>query len=241
MSDYLTTPEWGETRSIYKKLSEEFKVLTNPYAVQLDARTKLMLDHLILGIDEVDLVVDQLPTKSERDDITASILKFLGDKEKVWKHPLATDSLTLKIQNINYIVQELNVQDRFHKAAYNIFDFTERKRHTVSEQELIDFVMQEGKATAELPLSIMGIAPSHAFAKFFTILCTLMGIADLIVDARSDYKAKYIAVKPSISLYLKLNAILIKYGLKLIWIFPKKISFLIYCIKFSFLLMTSKD
>lgn len=241
MSDYLTTPEWGETRSIYKKLSEEFKVLTNPYAVQLDARTKLMLDHLILGIDEVDLVVDQLPTKSERDEITASILKFLGDKEKVWKHPLATDSLTLKIQNINYIVQELNVQDRFHKAAYNIFDFTERKRHTVSEQELIDFVMQEGKATAELPLSIMGIAPSHAFAKFFTILCTLMGIADLIVDARSDYKAKYIAVKPSISLYLKLNAILIKYGLKLIWIFPKKISFIIYCIKFSFLLMTSKD
>ncbi len=241
MSDYLSTPEWGETRSIYKKLSEEFKVLTSPYAVLLDARTKLMLDHLILGIDEVDLVVDQLPTKLERDTITASILKFLSDHKKVWHHPLATESLTLKIQNINNIVQELNIQDRFHKAAFDIFEFTERKRHTTNKQELIDFVMLEGKATAELPLSIMQIAPSHAFAEFFTILCTLMGIADLIVDARSDYKSKYIAVKPSIGLYLKLNVILIKYGLKLIWIFPKKISFLIYCIKFSFLLITSKD
>ena len=241
MSGYLTTPEWSETRSIYKKLSDEFNVLTGAYDIHLTPRTKLMLDHLILGIDEVDLVVDRLSLQSERDEITGSVLKFLSNSEKNWTHPLATDSLTIKIQNIKYMVEELKVEDRFHVAAAQIFDFTERKRHTLNQQELIDFVMREGKATAELPLSIMQIAPSHAFAKFFTILCTLMGIADLIIDARSDYKSKYILLKPSFKLYFNLITILIKNGIKLIWNFPKKFSFLIYCIKFSFLLLTTKD
>lgn len=241
MSDYLKTPEWSETRSIYKKLSEEFDVLTSAYSVQLDTRTKLMLDHLILGIDEVDLVVDELPTKKERDEITASILTFLNDAKKTWSHPSASESLTIKIHNLKYIVQELNIGDRFHKAAFEIFDYTERKRHTINQTELIDFVTKEGKATAELPLSIMQIDPTHAFAKFFTILCTIMGIADLIIDARSDYNSKFIVLKPNFKLYFKLNFILIRDGLKLIWIFPKKISFLIYCIKFSWLLITSKD
>ncbi|MFT6335183.1 MAG: hypothetical protein ACI86M_001527 [Saprospiraceae bacterium] len=101
--------------------------------------------------------------------------------------------------------------------------------------------MLEGKATAELPLSIMKIESTHAFGKFFNNLCRLMGIADLVIDAKSDCESNNITIKPHLNRYFKLNWLLVKDGLKLIWKFPKRIHFLVYCIKFSVLFLIAKD
>ena len=238
---YLHEPNWKLTRSIYKRLSDEFHVLTGAYGIVLSDRQKLMLDHLILGIDEVDKSIDEIPSFEKREEVTQSLLKFLGDKEEYWANPLKTDSLTDKMLVLKKITQELKIENRFSEAVSEIFNYTEQKRHVPNEDELIELVMLEGKATAELPLSIMSVESNHSFAKFFIQLCTLMGIADLIVDAKSDYKSNYIVLKPKLELYLKLNIILIKEGVKIFWNFPKKGSFLLYCIRFSWLLMTSKD
>jgi len=241
MKDYLKDVEWGSTRSIYRKLSDQFHVLTNPYAIEVNERLKLMLDHLILGIDEVDQVIDVIPKKADRDSITESMLGFLKDGSSNWNHKLAPISLTRKMETLKRIVIELHTQERFCKAVEKIFRYTEEKRHTLDRNELIELVQLEGMATAELPLSILQVDPSHAFSGFFVKLCTLMGVADLIIDARSDYKSDYISTKPNLKMYLKLNWIMIKNGLSLIWGFPKKMSFLFYCIQFSFLLITSRD
>jgi hypothetical protein len=237
----LNTPDWKSVRSIYQKLSLEFHVLTTPYDVKLDDDTKLMLDHLILAIDSVDQSVDEIIERHERQDLMDSIIQFLINPNERWTHKLASSILEERIMTLKAIVKYLKVDERFHKAVSNIFKHTEEKRHVEYEAKLIELVMKEGVATSELPLSIMKINESHPFAKCFITLCTLMGIADLIVDARSDYRSNYIAVKPSISLYLNLHWILIKNGLSLIWHFPKKISFLLYCIRFSFYLLFSRD
>lgn len=241
MKDYLQVPEWESARSIYRKLSDEFNILTDAYSISLNKRRKQMLDHLILGIDEVDVVVDPLPNIQDREDLTSSILTYLSSDQDAWSHELATPSLISKIQVIKRIVKELGVEKRFHKAAFHIFKFTEEKRHTLNTDTLVQLVMQEGEATAELPLSIMQIEAEHPFVHFFTNLCRLMGVADLVMDARSDYKSNYIALKPNLKLYWKLHAIMVKEGLKLVWNFPHKIKFLLYCIRFSLLLFTTKD
>jgi len=237
----LSLPDWTTTRSIYKKLSDEFHVLTEAYSVSLDERTKLFLDHLILAIDEVDQAVDEIETKVNRDDITNSILKYLSNQEFTWNHKLASPILATKIQILKSIVLELKVSARFHKAVVNIFHFTEVKRHTTDPKELIELVRKEGQATAELPLSIMQIEPTHAFGLFFQHLCMLMGIADLVIDAKSDFRANYISIKPKFSLYVKLIYLVIKDGCTLIWRFPNKLKFLLYCISFSFALLRSTD
>ena len=241
MSDYLTIPDWDSTRSIYQKLSKEMHVLTDAYRLMLDKRTILMMDHLILAIDEVDQAVDELPTKDGRDDITSSMLAFLLNDHETLIHELASESLSQRMQILKKIVVELEITDRFHEAVSEIFDYTERKRHTKNEAELIEMIMLEGKATAELPLSIMKIDSTHAFGQFFNNLCKLMGIADLVIDAQNDYKSNYISIKPRFFLYTKLNWILIKEGLKIFWKFPERVHFLIYCIKFSWLLLFAKD
>jgi len=180
--EYLYLPDWNDTRSIYKKLSDEFHVLTNAYSVELDRRTKLMLDHLILTIDEVDQSVDELQTKIERDSLTNSILQYLQNTEPEYTHVLAKPSLSKKIDILKSIIKELHITDRFYAAATKIFNYTEQKRHTTDQNELIQLVQLEGEATAELPLSIMGISSHDSFGLFFNRLCMLMGVADLVID-----------------------------------------------------------
>ena len=239
--NYLQEPNWKLTRSIYKKLSEEFHILTSAYGIVLTERQKLMLDHLILGIDEVDKSIDEIQLFELREEVTQSLLMYLSDQDEQWENPLETSSLSDKMLILKKITQELNVEKRFSKAVSDIFKYTEQKRHVLKKDELIKLVMLEGQSTAELPLSIMSVEPNHPFAKFFVQLCTLMGVADLIVDAKSDYRLNYIELKPSFGLYVKLNWILIKEGIKIFWNFPKKVSFLFYCIRFSWLLITSND
>ncbi len=238
---YLYKIDWSTTRAIYKKLSEEFHMLTGAYSIVLDERTKLMLDHLILGIDDIDQTIDNLPTKAARDSITNSIINFLQNDQSSWLYSDANHALKLKVQTLKLIVKELNIEKRFLQAATNIFNFTEEKRHVDNKNTLISLVLKEGQATGELPLSVMNIPEDHDFGIFFTKLCTLMGVADLIVDARSDYRAKQISLKPNFALYLKLIKILLVEGLSLIWHFPRKWSFFKYCITFGLALILEKD
>lgn len=239
--DYLNKPDWTRVRSVYKKLSQELHLLTDSYAVKIDHRQKLMLDHLILGIDVVDKSVDELETQSARNDLTQSIAGFLKNEDLTWIHELASELLQEKMVILKRIVKERDIEFRFLAAVQNIFKYTEEKRHSLTIDELITLVKLEGEATAVLPLSIMGIDKKHAFAGFFKSLCMLMGLADLIVDARSDYRSNYISLKPTLGLYLRLNAILIKEGLSLIFRFPRKLRFLSYCIRFSLALLLAKD
>jgi len=237
----LAQPDWSSVRSIYKKLSEDFHILTQAYQIKLSPQRKLMLDHLIIGIDTLDGFIDDLPEKNQRDSITKSLTAYLRHKETPLDHRLADSALKGNMNTLKLIVHELKIEDRFVDAAEAIFHNTEIKRHTSKQKDLLNYIMLEGAATAELPLSFMGVSKSHPFASFFRNLCKLMGIADLIVDARDDYKSKRLLYKPNLSLYFNLNIILIKEGLKLIWNFPDKFQFLLYCIRFSWLLITSKD
>lgn len=233
----IPSPDWSNVRSIYKKLSDEFHILTGPFGVNLDSKTRAYLDHLIIVIDDVDQCVDELSTKESRDEITGSLISFLKGPDREWNNPLATDRMMRQMGILKEVILESKVQDEFIEAAESIFYNTEAKRHTPDLDLLIDYVLKEGEATARLPLSVIGCRDNKAFTAFFTRLCTLMGIADLIFDARSDYRSNYISVKPSLSLYLKLHRIMIREGWKLLMSFPKKRQFVSYCLRFTWALV----
>jgi len=235
--NYIPEPNWANVRSIYKKLSDEFNVLTDSYHIVLSNTTKRQLDHLIIIIDDVDHCIDEIPDKHTRDTITTSLVDYLGNNENHWSHPKANKSLEKQIAIIKTIVIRENIQSIFIDAAKKIFTATELKRHTLSTNELIELIKLEGQATALLPLSFLGIKVTDPFGIFFTRLCMIMGIADLVFDARSDYKMNYIKIKPTIMLYIKLNYIVLIEGIKLIASFPKKFRFLVYCFTFTMALI----
>jgi len=228
----LPEPSWDGVRAIYKKLSAQFHILTDPYGLQLDTQTKMYLDHLILAIDDLDSCIDDQAAKEIRDSITDSLIAYLRSDAIHWEHTNVSDVLKQKIENLKFIVTDLGIEDSFIEAATTIFSMTEIKRHTDNTDELIAYVKEEGRATAMLPLSIMRISPASQFGIFFTRLCMLMGIADLIFDAYEDKRNGLIRVSPSFRLYMKLLTFLTVEGLKTIFSFPRKIRFLIYCLGF---------
>ena len=233
----IPSPSWDGVRNIYKKLSEEFHTLTSAFDIEIDAQTKIYLDHLIIAIDEIDNCIDELPSKELRDTITNSLVTFLSDDTTHWSHPDATKEFSLKIENLKAIVQKQNIETKFVGTAETIFHNTEIKRHTKNIDDLIAFIIEEGKATAILPLSILSIKADTPFGMFFTNLCMLMGIADLVFDAREDFRKGFIDVKPSFELYRKLVKIVIKDGISLLLSIPKKLKFMVYCFKFTLALM----
>ncbi len=233
----LLPPSWKGVRTIYKNLSDEFHVLTDSFNVKIDLQTKIHLDHLIIAIDEVDNCIDELPTKAQRDSITKSLTDFLANDKELWYHPNATETLSLKIQNIKLIVRKEQIGDEFIDASKTIFHNTEIKRHTKNPDELIQFIIREGGATARLPLCFLGIKPDIPFGKFFTDLCMLMGIADLIFDANQDFQKGFISLKPSFKLYVKLFYILIVDGTKLLLSIPRKLKFINYCLRFTLIMI----
>lgn len=234
---YEADPDWTGIRSIYQKLSREFDVLLAPYQIKLERTDKMMLDHLIIAIDLVDQFIDDLPTRKGRDEVTTSLVNYLSNQQLNWLHPGVPNKLSASMAVLKDMVTDRNVVDRFTSAAKQIFLNTELKRHTKDRYELISLIKLEGRATAELPLSIMGVDANTPFGKFFTNLCRLMGVADLMIDAGADYRSKCMVVRPSFSLYWNLNSILIVDGIKLLRQFPKKRSFLFYCIRFSISLL----
>ena len=235
-SRILKPPSWKGVRSIYKKLSDEFHILTGAYKIKIGNETKLNLDHLIVVIDEVDHCIDNIPQRKDRDSITQRMIEFLRNDELSWSHPYASKELVSKMENIKQVVHREKIIEEFVAAAEAIFLNTELKRHSVDINEVIDFIRKEGAATARLPLSILKIDPKHPFSLFFTKLCTMMGIADLVFDAKQDYKNKIISFKPSLGLYYKLNKIMIVDGFRLLWSFPNSFLFLWYCVKFTWAL-----
>jgi len=235
----ISSPSWDGVRKIYKKLSEEFHTLSNAFDITIDPETKIYLDHLIIAIDEIDNCIDELPTKKLRDEITEGLVNYLSDNAEHWNHSQSNNSFSTKIENLKRVVQNQNVEAQFVDAAETIFHNTEIKRHTNNIDDLIEFISQEGKATALLPLSILKIKPEVPFGMFFTNLCIIMGIADLVFDAREDFRKGFIVVKPSFELYRKLIHIVIRDGISLLISIPKKLKFLVYCFKFTLALMRS--
>lgn len=233
----IPSPSWDQVRTLYKKLSDEFNILTDSYKIELSEETKIHLDHLIIVIDDVDQCVDETTDKATRDSITSSLVAYLDNEEELWSHPQATSLMKRQIGIIKTIILQEGIQEEFIEAAKTIFEVTELKRHTDSIEELIRLIKIEGEATARLPLSILKVGHKEKFGVFFSRLCMLMGIADLIFDAREDFKLGYILIRPTFKLYLQLIRITIVEGVKLVLSFPNKIKFLIYCSKFALALI----
>ena len=80
MSHYSTgisnigPPDWTKVCKIYQRLSDEFEVLLEPYAIHLTSQQKQLLDHLIIAIDRIDNFIDKIEDKTDREIAVTTIM-----------------------------------------------------------------------------------------------------------------------------------------------------------------------
>ena len=234
-------PDWTKVRKIYQRLSDEFEVLLEPYAIHLSSHQKIMLDHLIIAIDRIDDFIDNIEDKTEREMAVTTIMQSIQLGPFLHQNSSLTASIDSNIFMLSTIVSDLGIQVGFERAAAEVFFNTEAKRFVHNRSELLEHIILEGKATAQLPISVLQLNKKEAFESFFTDLCVLMGIADLLVDLRKDYKTGLIQVVPSLFFQIQLLWILFQRSLVLFVKFPNKWSLLGYCIRFGWLLLREKE
>ena len=229
----LRIVDWSQVRPIYKKLSDEFEVLTSSFSFKLTKTSKIHLDYLIIAIDVVDEVLDEIELKEDRDLLSRQMVEFLKGDDSLLQNRFSSILLNQRLNDLRKIIQYSSSIEIFVKAAEDIFHFTESKRHVQNKRDLLDQVQIEGKATAAMTLALMEAEATAEFRDFFSRLCQLMGIVDLIFDAREDYKSNKIKIAPSIGLYFSLVKITIVSGLSIFFLAPRKWTFIKYCVRFS--------
>jgi len=231
---------WKGVRPIYKKLSDEFHVLLSAFDITIDDTTKIYLDHLICCIDRVDDILDGLADREVRLLLSKSMIQLInGDRDDLPRE-LKYPALQVSLLNLRWVAEKLSFKVALIEAAKVIFTKTEDKRHVEDIDLFIQMVQEEGKATATLPLLIIGALSNEGFTHFFTRLCRLMGVADMVADARSDYKSKIISFKPTLRIYIKLIGLTLTEGIQLLMMIPHKFRFVQYCFRFSTILWKSK-
>jgi len=231
--------DWNGVRPIYKKLSDEFNVLLSAFDVVIDETTKVYLDHLICCIDRVDDILDGLSDRKQRQELSKAMIDLIKGDISILPQEFNYPALQMSLLNLKWIAEKLGVKSMIINAANTIFTKTEDKRHEKEIETFILMVQEEGVATAKLPLSIIGEQSNDNFTYFFTRLCRLMGVADLVADARSDYRSNIISFKPTLRIYCKLIGLTISEGFQLLRVIPHKFRFLQYCFRFSTILWKS--
>jgi len=201
--------------------------LLRAFDCHLSAQKLLYLDHLLACIDEVDRVLDDLPQPILRNTLSNQILNVLTGKPFNLKG--FPETLEKRIIILKTIVEELGIEEKFAAAVSKIFKVTEAKRYEKNWTQFINFFIDEGRATAILPLSVMGSQATTSFIKFFESLCSIMGIADLLIDFNRDFKLNQIVIKPTLGRYFYLLRKLAYSGIRLVRLIPHKRRFIAYC------------
>lgn len=234
-SEVLVDPiDWTNVRPIYRKLQDDFYLITDPFGINLSERDNLFLSHLIGAIDSIDRILDNLPDKLERAGFAWSLLRYLEGNSDHIESDAITDELCWRMKNLRHIIVIRGVREEFCETAARIFDCTESKRWAKERKLLIRFLKEEWRLAGHLTVLVMRHASNSSFERFFYLCCEMMFAIDLIRDAKTDYANDEISIKPTIGLYLVLFFDFVVRLPKLLSRFPKRSNLVKYAAGFLY-------
>lgn len=225
--------DWTNVRLVYKKMQDDFWLITSPFGITLDDRTRLYLAHLIGTIDSIDRTLDELPDLPQRERFAEALTDYLAGKTETIESEFTNVEVNRRMKNLRGAIILQGVQDEFCQTVTRVLTHTEAKRSATTEREMIDQMREEWRLTGRLTVLVMGAKSTPDFEKFFYLCCEMMTAVDMIQDARDDYRNGQISVPPRASLYLRLLSEFLLPMPKLIWRFPRPLNLLRYT--FSFL------
>ena len=216
-----------ESRPIYYKVEENFDLLTSSYGITLSQEVRDDLACLMRAVDLVDSCLDNIDTAHYRLLFTLSLLEYLRDIEFQFPKEFP-NSLVVALHSLRQVIHDNEIVEPFSLSLESIFLHTESKRSASKISDFLQHIKEEGLATAQLPLLIIGKIKNEAFTSMFIEMCQSMGVADLLMDARDDYKKGLNPFKPKLNLCTAILRDLIPSGIKLFWKFPQKLNLIKY-------------
>ena len=233
-SGKFTAPQemdWSNVRGVYRKLQDDFHLLTEPFGIFVPADRNLDLSQLIGAIDVVDRELDTIDEANDRESFIGSVLGFLrGDSVELKVD--ASGEMTDRMWILREAIERLEIQDEFCDTVQKVVDHGEEKRVAQTDAEMIHHLVEEWRLTGVLPVLFLRELSTPAFEKFFYLCCATMPAIDMIQDARMDYRSGQISVRPSLVLHFKLMMIFFGPLPKLLFLFPSPLTLVRYAMSF---------
>lgn len=223
--------DWTNVREVYKKLQDDFHLLTEPFGIFVPEDRNRDLAQLIGAIDVVDRELDRIEEVESREVFITNVLSFLRG-ESVELNVDASVELADRMMILREAIERLGIQKKFCDTVREVVDHGEAKRLASTNDAMIHHLVEEWRLTGMLPVLFLGELATPAFEKFFYLCCATMPAIDMLQDARMDYRSGQIGVRPSIGLHLKLLKVFCCPLPRLLFLFPSPATLLRYAFSF---------
>lgn len=223
--------DWTNVRKVYKKLQDDFHLLTEPFGIFVPEDRNLDLSQLIGAIDVVDRELDRIDEAEGREIFIGDVLKWLrGQSAEL--NVAASEELSDRMTILKEAIERLGIQEKFCNTVQEVIQHGEAKRLAETDEDMIHHLVEEWRLTGVLPVLFLREFSTPKFEKFFYLCCATMPAIDMLQDARMDYRSGQIGVRPSIRLHLKLLKVFCVPLPKLVWLFPSPLTLVRYAISF---------
>jgi len=223
--------DWTNVREVYKKLQDDFHLLTEPFGIFVPEDRNRDLSQLIGAIDVVDRELDGIEEAESRDIFVGEVLAYLRGKSST-VNVEASRELTDRMAILRAAIERLGIQEKFCNTVKEVIDHGEAKRIADTDSEMIHHLVEEWRLTGVLPVLFLREFSNTKFEEFFYLCCATMPAIDMLQDARMDYRNGQIGVRPSIRLHLKLLKVFCSPLPKLVWLFPSPLTLIRYAMSF---------
>ena len=223
--------DWTNVREVYKKLQDDFHLLTEPFGIFVTEDRNRDLSQLIGAIDVVDRELDRIDEADSREVFIDNVLAYLRGESAELKVD-SSDELSDRMAILKEAIERLEIQSEFCDTVEEVIDHGEAKRLAKTDGDMIHHLVEEWRLTGVLPVLFLREFSTPAFEKFFYLCCATMPAIDMLQDARMDYRNGQIGVRPSIGLHLKLLKVFCAPLPKLVWLFPAPLTLFRYALSF---------
>jgi len=233
-ADNLIAPrgmDWTNVRAVYRKLQDDFHLLTEPFGIFVPDDRNLDLSQLIGAIDVVDRELDRIDNAADREMFIAKVLGFLRG-ESAQLEIGSSKELPDRMAILREAIDRLEIQTEFCDTIQKVVDHGELKRIAKTNKDMIHHLVEEWRLTGVLPVLFLRELSTPAFEEFFYLCCATMPAIDMIQDARMDFRSGQISVRPTIGLYLQLMKMFFSPLPRLMLLFPAPLTLVRYAMSF---------
>src|SRR5258708_8369716 len=192
-----------EARREYFRLPHDLAELARGFRIELPPEHRRDAAVLVFSIECVDRVLDSLPEADDRRQFSAAVMALLKG-ETVANHAVYSSEIRQWLAALREIIQRRLITVEFCRVTSALLANCEEIRHTRNPAAFVEGAAREGRLMVELLLLILGNVATPKFTEFMRGVGEPANLGDKLRDARRDFSAGELAIKPGLIFHARL-------------------------------------
>jgi hypothetical protein len=193
----------AEARREYFRLPGDLAELARGFQINLPREHHRDAAVLVFSIECVDRVLDSLSEADERKRFSAAVIALLKG-EAVLEIVVFSSEIRQWLDALRKIIQRRQIRPEFCRVTGALLANCEEMRRTRNPAAFVDGAAREGRLMVELLLLILGDVATPNFTEFMREVGEPANLGDKLRDARRDFSAGELAIRPGLKFHARL-------------------------------------